>query len=383
MKGNTSTAEIGSGGSESQTEGNPEGDESMPSGGYDFQSFLSETADQKIDPANVRYNDQGRRTEEGDLIEDDSDDAGNNQPEDEENAGELIIESKSSGKQRTLQEIQQYRHEQNKARKLEGLDEEEAKLFKQMSQAAYDRLYPAYLKSKEADARLKELEETNKALENRRWYEEENAWELSPEFRATKENIDLLDFEENYWTEQLARIEKGEDFEPLAGKPGEYTRGAAQPATVEAKVNVLRKLQTIGGYKQQLNSKIESLKTDFSGRHKSFQDGLKGVDQHLFGKLDVKLPHLESQYKSWLNRFPKEFQGQLPYQMLAKAALVIDNLAKELRKTEATSPLKKSVRNATLSVGPGNGKAVGSGEGNSLKAVESRFEQLTGKKLSS
>ena len=84
---------------------------------------------------------------------------------------------------RTLQEIQAHRHQQAKARVFDGLSEEEIPLFKQMSQQAYDYLYPKYLASREQEARIKELEEKANAADSRRWYEEPDAYTLHPEYR--------------------------------------------------------------------------------------------------------------------------------------------------------------------------------------------------------
>lgn len=374
MSENTSTAETGSPG-----EGGLSHEGESSGGGLDFNKVMAEVADVKVDP---NYEDNEQTAADGIPVSEQEPKPRDPSEEGEEESEEEVEEQRPQG-QRTLQEIQKHRQELKNNRKYDGLDEDEAKLFKQMSQAAYERLYPAYLKAKDSDKKLLELENTNKQLESRRWYEEEGAWELSPDYKSAKENVDLLNFEEDYWTEQLTKIEKGEEFNPLAGEPGAYKEGPAQPATIEAKVAILRKLQTIGGYKQQLTSKIDGIKKDFSGKHRSFNDGLKGVHDHLFGKLDVNLPHLAPKYKEWLEKFPTEFRGQLPYQMLAKAALVIEGLVKARREEEALGGLKKSARVTAKSAGPGNGKAVGgsSSNGNSTERWDREFQDLTNKRF--
>ena len=386
MSENTSTIPTGGSGQSAADSGDGMSHEGEgQEGGYSITQFFNDSKDIKtVDQGDVKYTDDEQTQSDG--VVPGSEEKPAEEGESEEEGSEESSEEETPPRQRTLQEIQRHRQEQKAGRKYDGLDEKESKLFKQMSQQAYETLYPAYLAYKKGDKELNELKTLNKTLEERRWYEEENAWELAPEYRASKENLDMLDFEENYWTEQLAKIERGEDFNPLAGEPGKYKEGPATPATVEAKVDILRKLQTIGGYKQQLTSKIDGIRTSFSGKHKSFQEGLKGVDSYLFGKLDVKLPHLAPKYQEWLNKFPAEFRGQLPYQMLAKAAIVIEGLAKQLRERDATAGLKKTSANAAKSVGPGNGKATGdsteAGSRNSPKYWDKTFENLIGKRLS-
>ena len=378
MSESTSTAEIGTTGAENLSH---EGEGSSGGSGLDFSSVMNEVAEVKVDPGEVAFEDNEKTETDGIPVSEQGDP---NKVEGEEGNTEEGEEPIQQNGKRTLQEIQKYRQEQKNNRKYDGLDEEESKLFKQMSQAAYDRLYPAYLASKESATKLKALEDTNKQLENRRWYEEDGAWTLSPEYQEAKQNVDLLDFEENYWTEQLTKVERGEEYNPLDGKPGDYKEGPLKPATVEAKVNIMRKLQAIGGYKQQLATKIDSITKNFASKHKSFGEGLKGVNDHLFGKLDITLPHIAPQYKSWLEKFPTEFQGQLPYQMLAKSAVVIEGLAKALREKEALGGLKKSARVTASSSGPGNGKAVGgtsATNGNSAANWDKEFQSLTNKRF--
>jgi len=53
----------------------------------------------------------------------------------------------------------------NPARKFDGLEDDEKILFDQMSNQAYERVYPQYLKAKEYEKELNTLREQNKQLQ--------------------------------------------------------------------------------------------------------------------------------------------------------------------------------------------------------------------------
>jgi hypothetical protein len=283
---------------------------------------------------------------------------------------------------RSLQEIQQYRSTQAKSRKFEGLTEDEVSIFKNMSQEAYEKLYPMYLDSKKSADRIKELEETSKSLENRRWYEEENAYQLHPDFKSAQKLSDNLDTEEEFWQNQLTAVEKGEKWYKLStNDKGEYLYGEIQEPSPEAKSQIINNLTKVAQYKTHAASKIEDIKSTFSDRYKKFNQGLTEVDKEIFGNLKFDSdPAIKTDYDTWLNRLPSEFRNQLPYQMLAKSAAVIGGLVKVLRSREAASVRKQAINTTVLQSGPGNGAAVASG-GREARDYDRAFSDMTRKSL--
>lgn len=286
--------------------------------------------------------------------------------------------------QRTIQEIQAHRSAQTRARKFDGLEPDEIPLFKNMSHEAYQKLYPAYLESKKHQARIKELEENQQTLENRRWYEEPDAYTLHPEFRAAQQTVENLSIEEEFWQDQLARIKRGEEwFDLVRDDKGTYRYGnQGHEASPEGEAAIIGNLAKLAQFKMQAGSAVEQIRSNFSSRYKTFNDGLVSADKEMFGKLEMdKNPAVKADYEFWLNRFPKEFRTQLPYQMLAKSAAVIQGLTKILRSKEVESTRKTALKATVVNGGPGSGLAGGSGN-QDAKALEEGFGRLTRRNLS-
>lgn len=284
---------------------------------------------------------------------------------------------------RTLQEIQAHRSAQTKARDFTGLEEDEAALFKQMSQASYDKLYPAYLAHKESAKKIEELTSQLQAVGDRRWYEEENAYQLHPDYKAASQHMEDLDTEEAFWQEQLGKAEAGRPFNLLdRDSKGQYYAGSVVQPTPEGKAQIISNLAKLTQYKLGVGSKLESLKSSFAERYKGFNTSLAAIDKEMFGTLDMdKNAAVKSDYEAALSKLPKEFRGQLPYQMLAKADAVIRGLVRSLRTNEATKARRTSIEATALQAGPG-GSNAGPAGGKTAADLNAGFERLTRRPLS-
>jgi hypothetical protein len=127
---------------------------------------------------------------------------------------------------------------------------------------------------------------------------------------------------------------------------------------------------------------LESLKSSFAERYKGFNTSLAAIDKEMFGTLDMdKNAAVKSDYEAALNKLPKEFRGQLPYQMLAKADAVIRGLVRSLRTNEATKARKTAIEVTALQAGPGGGNAGPAG-GKTAADLDAGFERLTRRPLS-
>jgi hypothetical protein len=354
--------------------------------GYGVSEFLSEAAAQpKIETPTYENNtgaDGGTETN--------SDSSQANPAEGQTLEGTLkpreTAEQTPPQPKRTIQEIQAYRSAQTRARKFDGLADDEITLFKNMSQEAYNRLYPMFLDHKKSEERIKELETAAVTADQRRWYEEPNAYQLHPDYAAATATDSNLNTELSFWQEQLAAVEDNKPWNQLVyndsnGKR-EYIRGEVQDPSSMAKAQILSNISQCQQYKSTNANRIANIQQNFAGKYKSYNDSLSNADKTMFGKLELdKNPELNNTYNEWLAQFPKEFRGQLPYQMLAKSAAVITGLVKKLRETEAGAVRRQAVKATVVTGGPSNGSAT-SASGKTGKDYERGFEELTRRRLS-
>lgn len=280
---------------------------------------------------------------------------------------------------RTLQEIQAHRSAQAKARVFDGLEGDEVSIFKEMSQRAYEKLYPAYLAQKQAENKIAELTKAAEEAGQRRWYEEDGAYQLHPEYKAVSQYVEDLETEEAFWQEQLARAEAGQKFNLLERDraTGQYVRGEVQDPSPQGKAVIIANIAKLGQFKANATAEREQLQATFANRYKSFNKGMEAVDKEMFGGLDLaKNDPVRKDYEAALAKMPTEFRGQLVYQMLAKSAAVIQGLVRALRANEAAGVKRKAIDNTVRQAGPGSGLATGSGDRNG-KDYDRGFEMMT------
>lgn len=288
-----------------------------------------------------------------------------------------------SPQKRTLQEIQAHRSAQAKARVFDGLEEDEVPIFKEMSQRAYEKLYPAYLAQKQSEAKIAELSKAAEEAGNRRWYEEDGAYQLHPEYKEISQYVENLETEEAFWQEQLAKVEAGQKFNLLVRDPktNQYIVGDIQEPGPQGKALIISNISKLAQFKSNAAAERDRLQNTFASRYKSYNEGLKTVDKEMFGQLDMeKNPTVKRYYDSALAKIPAEFRGQLVYQMVAKSAAVIQGLVAALRAGEAAKAKQSAIAATVRQAGPGNGLATGGGTKDG-KDYDKFFEGATRRSL--
>jgi hypothetical protein len=216
------------------------------------------------------------------------------------------------------------------ARDYTGLTDDEVKIFKGMSNDAYKALFPKYQAFKEVEAKRKELEEREvkiKTAEPKSVYDHERAYELAPAFQEKARVVQVMDFETNYWKEQYAKCEAGEDWQPLeTDAQGNYVAGKAQPANPQAKSHLLSKLTLATQYGAQARQELQQVALHYSSRRQELAQGIKSYEKKYFPYFeDLASPH-QATIKQVLNAIPEEFRDHPLSPFLAKAMTCIQIL---------------------------------------------------------
>lgn len=250
---------------------------------------------------------------------------------------------------------------QKKSRVFDGLDEDEVRLFKSMSNDAYAKLYPAYLEYKN----LKNQPTTIA--------EHPEAYTLDPEYQSIVSNLQSLSIEEDYWRDRIAEVENGaETIKWLIRDPntGKYTEEEIS-VNPRIKAELIRNFVRAGEYKTRLQEEIERIKTKFTDSHKNFISSLKKVDEQVFGKLDLNNPTIKSTYESWLSSFPHSVRNLPVYQLLAKAMTAVQGLVHMLSVNE---------KRAKTAVGNKSPDSPIAGSGTlTTDEVDAQFERVLGR----
>lgn len=267
---------------------------------------------------------------------------------------------------------------QKSVRKFDGLADDEIPLFKQMSNAAYDKLYPAYLAHKESQTTQESLRKELETANAKRFYEEDGAWNLHPEVKAYQQNLNDLDTESSFWEEQLTNIRNNEPWYELASVNGKYQYGTKHDPSPQGEARVMRFISEASAMRGQLQEKLNGITSTFKTRYQSMDKGVRTVLDSMFSSLDMKQPHISKPYEENLAKFPSELRSNPLAQGLAKADVVIQGLMKLLRSKEISSENKAAAKKVVVRQGPGPGGAVGSGNGQSTADIDKRFQAMTG-----
>ena len=167
-------------------------------------------------------------------------------------------------------------------RVYDGLNEEDKVLFKHMSRDAYNKLYPLYLKHKEVVEAQEQLAKENAEIKDRHFYEQENAYQLVPEYQSLVSNATLMDQEIAHWSQQLRNVKRGMSWKPLVpNEKGEPCIGPEIPITgandeeteaikAEAEAYVMAKLAEGQGYRNQYHSMIGAFHERFKNEHSRY-----------------------------------------------------------------------------------------------------------------
>lgn len=220
--------------------------------------------------------------------------------------------------------------QKSSARDYTGLNEDEVKLFKGMSNDAYKALYPKYQEFKKIEERRKELEERElkvKTAEPKSVYDHERAYELAPAFQSKAQEVQALQFESKFWQDQYAKCESGEDWQPLeTNERGQYVAGKAQPATPAAKAQLLQQLTLATQYRSQAEQELKQIAGSYSQRRNEIVSGIKSYEKKYFPFFeDPNSPH-QATIKNILHAIPEEMRDHPLSPFLAKAMACIQIL---------------------------------------------------------
>ena len=266
-----------------------------------------------------------------------------------------------------------------KSRDYTGLTPAEVKVFKSMSNEAYNYLRPLYDKWKQKQSEEENLKKQIEELSNRHWYEFDGAYKLSDDYKTLAQNLESLTFEENYWKEQLARAESGQPVELLTDidENGQYVVGEPQEPTPQIKAQLIAYLTKAQALKDRVSSELTNYEKTFKTRIGGFYNQLNELDKIVFGKLDMNNPNVKAAYDKWAAKMPSELRGHKAYDLLIKSMVAIEGLISRIAASEQAAKVKNDVRRTQSSTGPSAGFARTSNLDTDVAALDEAFKRLT------
>lgn len=271
-------------------------------------------------------------------------------------------------------------------RDLSDVADEDKPLFERMSNDAFNKFKPIYKAHKEltakAEADAKALAEKEALITQLKtglmpvpesYYENENAFVLTPEFTQAADAVNLAESVRNHWANQLSAIAAGEKTYIGLVKDAQGNIRQTTPLPVDA--NTERQLQNNLAYTTeqvgQRKAALDSVATSFKAKAKEASGWLTNWEKGIFPIFE-KPEGKESleQAKDLISKFPPAYRNNPLVNALAKS-LVLNNKfvqiiqASQAKTATTTTPAAKAktTRAPSLEEVHGDGGAASQSEG--------------------
>lgn len=267
-------------------------------------------------------------------------------------------------------------------RTYDGLNEEDKVLFKHMSRDAYNKLYPLFLEHKKIKEAQEALIKENEEIKGRHFFEQDNAYTLTPEYQALTQNAAVMDQEIAHWSQQLRNVKKGLPWAPLVpddkGNPcigQEMAVDDANKDDVEA--FIISKLTEGNGYRNQYQERLAAFHEKFKGEHGRYLSTFDQIEAKIFNGANKE--KLEAAALTKLSLFPRHMQGRREIKSYAKALVLLDGLLALMASRQSAANTQAIVQRTAASSGPTTGDlhpVTGSGAANTIGAIQDEMDKL-------
>jgi hypothetical protein len=259
-------------------------------------------------------------------------------------------------------------------RDYSGLPEEVVPLFKKMGRESFDRLKPMYLEHAELKKKIADVEKqardgrlANKIPDN--WYEHEEAYALTPEFRQVSSDINEAASVIRHWQQQISNIRQGKDWEGLAWdtQNKRIVRTAPVAGTPEAEAAIIANLNHAQNQLVQFQNEARQIQQQFRGGYEGARNEVTELTKQFFGNYETEgEKHPMAQVvKNVFDKIPQAYRGHPLAKLVAYTAannvqlrLILDDMQK---KQGATERVTQTAKAAGPNMNDINGVTTGTG----------------------
>lgn len=266
-------------------------------------------------------------------------------------------------------------------RDYSGLNAEDRPLFERMSNEAFSKLKPHYLESIKWKAELDQLRAENAEIKGKHFYEQDNAYQLTPEYQTISAEANFLDQEIGHWEQQRANIRAGRPWSRLVkdAQGNVVVESNAIEVTDDNREQcvdfVNDKLNEGRGYRNEYSARLGAFHEKFKGEHGNYVKSFDAMEQKLLGGADQA--KLEKAAATKMALFPKHMQGRREIKSFAKALVVIDGLLAMLSQRNGSAATQQIVAATAASAGPtGQQVQPANGRADTVGAVQDDFERM-------
>lgn len=212
-------------------------------------------------------------------------------------------------------------------------NDEERAIFSQMSNEAYNKLYPLYTEYSDGKyvpkTQLEEIQRQHAEATKSRWYDHPEAYQLTDDHKAMAGEVQTYNEVLQHYANQLQNIANKRPIQMVTqDKDGRYVIDPDKyEGDASAQAAISGEIAMYNARLQSARDKLGQYKTSFTGKFNQIKEALGQVDKNVFGPYDSN-PSFKEAVKRELALFPTEIQSMPEYQLLAKASVYIKAMQK-------------------------------------------------------
>lgn len=237
----------------------------------------------------------------------------------------------------------------------------EQQLLNKMSKDAREYVVARFTENKQLAAEVKQaktqLEEYHKNVLPASYYQNPDAYTLSPEYKSAAVDLQYASYEEQHWTQQAMRMRAGEDVVyDLAydnnGQP-RLTEVKVTPETApHIEVQLQKNLAASMHAKQRESARVQNIAATYTQRYTQANENLNKLNAQYFkAYMDPKSPRASdiANFKQFL---PAEFREHPLTAPLAYSYAMVQDLLAKIKQLEGASQVKASIAADQAKAGP-------------------------------
>lgn len=242
-------------------------------------------------------------------------------------------------------------------RVYDGLTPEETEMFRHMGNGAYAALYPKYIKFKDTETKLQQLQTENAAFNKQNMFEFEEGYQLDPEYKKLTGYSDRINAEAMYWQKQLASVEAGGEFTELSWDPQtqQYSYEAPVPGSPAIKVELQSRLMNAINEKGLNKQRMGEFIGKFKAGHGSYQQSVDQVRKQVFAGIDPEnMKKLSDKAGAKLQMFPPFVRNRPEVKIAAELLVLSEGLWAMYQELQGKQAGQNMINRTTRSAGPAN-----------------------------
>ena len=260
-------------------------------------------------------------------------------------------------------------------RSYEGLDDGEARVFKDMSTDAYKKLYPIFLESKKWSEKEAELKKQLEYAQQTSSYDQENAWELSPEYKKFSASENNLSSEIDFCQQQLEKMESGEAIQWPELINGQLVLSQPFKPAPGFRATIINTMTKAHAMLTNVTNQKESFQSNYKSRHEGYINGLATTRQNIWKGVDLNM--LAEKSKGHLAKFPEYARNKPEVKMLAEGLLIVEHLMDKIKTLEGRLNGKQIQSRTAANAGPTAEQITSGGKvGETVGDVSTMFEKI-------